>query len=271
MDDLRRRFGFDLVGYGCTTCIGNSGPLPGSDLQEPSMRTISWPVRCLSGNRNFEGRIIPTSRRTIWPHRRWWSPMRSPAVAECRSHQDPLGVGLRRQARLPQGDLAEPKDRRGRPHQRHRRCSTLALCGCLQGRRALGRRSAVTGRSPMIGMMAAPMCVFRPISRASPWSPEVAMTSRAPKVLALLGDSITTDHISPAGSPSPRHGPGGNLLHGARQIRPTDFNSYGSRRGNHEVMMRGTFANIRLQERTGPRHGRRLDPGGPGRRGYLHL
>ena len=148
---------------------------------------------------------------------------------------------------------------------------------CSSSKPMPGRISRVTSAGPrsrspagrsMIGTMAAHYCppstLFRGHDHGSRTRDRA--TSRAPKLLALLGDSVTTDHISPAGSIAKDRAPLATYLHGTADPLPQDFNSYGSRRGNHEVMMRGTFANIRLQQRTCSRHGRRLDPDDPEQR-----
>ena len=238
------RLQFNLVGYGCTTCIGNSGPLPAeisAAVEEKDLAVCA----VLSGNRNFEGRINQDVKANYLA-----SPPLVVAYAlagrmDVDLTSEPLGRGLRRRAGLPARRLARPERDQGpgRPARSPRRCSPATTAGCSRattpGRRSRSRSGdrytwpdSTYVRRPSFfeGMPAEPPGV-EPISSA--------------RVLALLGDSITTDHISPAGAIK-KDSPAGKWLI-EQGVEPGDFNSYGSRRGNHEVMIRGTFANIRLQ------------------------
>ena len=243
------RLGFNLVGYGCTTCIGNSGPLPGPISETIAANDL---VVCsvLSGNRNFEGRISPDVRANYLA-----SPMLVVAYAIAGSMNvdllnDPLGHDRRGRA-VYLKDIwpanAEIRDtiRRSLDPSLFRKQYGNVFHGDSKWRAmktpkgltyAWDRRSTYVKHPPYFeGMAAEP--------------PGVAEIAGA-RVLALLGDSITTDHISPAGAIA-AEGPAGKHLIGKR-VLARDFNSFGSRRGNHEVMMRGTFANIRLRNEMAP-------------------
>lgn len=238
------QLGFNLVGYGCTTCIGNSGPLP-----EPISRAVREHnlVACavLSGNRNFEGRINPDVRANY---------LASP----------PLVVAYALAGRMDIDLFHEPlgTDREGTPvflkdiwptQQEIRQTIRSAVkremfvskyadvytgdeawrsLSVPEGKRYQWDKSSTYVRKPTF---------FEGMGL----EPEPLRDYQGVRVLALLGDSVTTDHISPAGS-IPADSPAGRYLieHG---VDPKDFNSYGSRRGNHEVMVRGTFGNIRLR------------------------
>jgi aconitate hydratase len=239
------QLGFDLVGYGCTTCIGNSGPLPEEISKEIEERGLVV-ASVLSGNRNFEGRIHPEVKmnylaspplcvayalagrmdvdmleeplqgdvylRDLWPSRQEVN-----EVMEAAIESDMF--------RKSYGEVFEGDE------------NWNALEVPEGDRYAWGPDSTYVRRPPYFeGMPADPPEGFEEIGSA--------------RVLAVLGDSVTTDHISPAGAIK-KDSPAGQYLieHG---VEPRDFNSYGSRRGNHEVMMRGTFANIRLRNRLAP-------------------
>jgi len=241
--------GFNLVGYGCTTCIGNSGPLPeevAALVKEHNLVVAS----VLSGNRNFEGRIQPLVRANY---------LASPPLVVAYAlagwmttdlTREPLGtdpagrdVYLRDlwpteheiQETMLRAITAEMFQRvYSEVFQGDERWQSLPVPG--------GDRFAWDSESTYI--------------RHPPFFEDIQMTPaplhdiRGARVLAWLGDSVTTDHISPAGS-IPPDSPAGRYLieHG---VQPRDFNSYGARRGNHEVMMRGTFANIRLRNQLAP-------------------
>ena len=243
------RLGFNLVGYGCTTCIGNSGPLAGPISEVIAANDL---VVCsvLSGNRNFEGRISPDVRANYLA-----SPMLVVAYALVGSMhvdllKDPLGHDRRGQPVMlkdlwPSNKEIHDTIRRSLNPSLYRKQYGNVFRGDAQWRGiktpkgltyAWDRRSTYVKHPPYFDGMAA----------EPPGAGEVA----GARVLALLGDSITTDHISPAGAIA-ADGPAGQHLIGKR-VRAPDFNSYGSRRGNHEVMMRGTFANIRLRNEMAP-------------------
>jgi aconitate hydratase A / 2-methylisocitrate dehydratase len=241
--------GFNLVGYGCTTCIGNSGPLPEEVSEEVDTRQLVV-ASVLSGNRNFEGRIQQQVRANYLA-----SPPLVVAYAIAGSlnvdlTKDPLGVGsdgrpvyLRdiwpTQAEIQQTMLSAVTSEMFRRKYADvfsgdERWQSLDVPG---GERfAWDPRSTYVRRPPFL-------------ENVTPEPVPLADIVGA-RVLALLGDSITTDHISPAGSIK-KDSPAGRYLI-AHGIDPRDFNSYGARRGNHEVMMRGTFANVRLRNRLAP-------------------
>jgi len=245
------RLQFNLVGYGCTTCIGNSGPLPPEISAAVETQDLAV-CSVLSGNRNFEGRINQDVKANYLA-----SPPLVVAYAlagrmDLDLTTEPLGEGSDGEPvylRDVWPDPAEIKQLIGRSIASE--MFTKNYGGVLEGDETWKAVEVPEGdrytwpdstyvRKPSFfeGMPAEPPGV-RPI--------------RAARVLALLGDSITTDHISPAGAIK-KASPAGEWLidHG---VEPRDFNSYGSRRGNHEVMIRGTFANIRLRNRLVERAG----------------
>jgi aconitate hydratase len=240
---------FNVVGYGCTTCIGNSGPLP-SDVSKSIDEHGLVAVSVLSGNRNFEGRVNVDVRANY---------LMSPplvvayALAGKIGHNfetDPLGVD---DAGKPvylkdiwptQQEVADAIEKGLSSESFRKEYATVSL-----------------GDANWQGLKFPTGDVYQ-------WEPDSTYIRKAPyfdgitktpapvtdilgaRVLAVLGDSVTTDHISPAGNIK-ANGPAGKYLaeHG---VKPADFNSYGSRRGNHEVMVRGTFANVRLRNKLAP-------------------
>ncbi len=241
--------GFHLVGYGCTTCIGNSGPVPEpmrSIIQERGLVAVS----VLSGNRNFEGRISPDVRANYLA-----SPPLVVAYAlagriDIDVHQEPLGHDV-------DGEPVFLRDLWPSREEIDATVSSALKAEMFHSEysdvfhgtdewRALPTPEGATfdwaDESTYVRLP--PYFVDMP---REPMSPQDIHGAR---VLALLGDSVTTDHISPAGAIK-RDSPAGKYLV-ERGVAPKDFNSYGSRRGNHEVMMRGTFANVRLRNRLVP-------------------
>jgi aconitate hydratase len=243
------KLGFHLVGYGCTTCIGNSGPLA-PEISETIDRGQLVVASVLSGNRNFEGRINPDCRMNYLA-----SPPLVVAYALAGSMDvdllnDPLGAD-------PDGNLvylrdiwpseAEVSELIGRAVQSDMFRKSYAAV--FRGDERWNAMDVPTGQS--FAWDPASTYVRRPpYFDGMPAAPEPLAEIRGARVLAVLGDSVTTDHISPAGVIK-RDSPAGRYLmdHG---VEVRDFNSYGSRRGNHEVMIRGTFANIRLRNRLAP-------------------
>jgi len=244
-DDLNA-LGFDLVGYGCTTCIGNSGPLP-----EPISKAINdndlVAVSVLSGNRNFEGRVSPDCRANYLA-----SPPLVVAYAlkgNVRSDMvsEPIGTGHN-------GEPVYLKDIRPSNEEIRSMIDQHVHSDMFRRRYAdvyrgdeRWRAIKVTGGATY-GWPAESTYIQNP-----PYFTGMTMTPTPPgdiidaRPLAIFGDSITTDHISPAGAIKPDSPAGRYLLeHG---VSRAEFNSYGARRGNHEVMMRGTFANIRIRNR----------------------
>ena len=244
LDDDLDAMGFNLVGYGCTTCIGNSGPLPpaiSASVAENDLVVAS----VLSGNRNFEGRVNQDVRANY---------LASPPLVVAYALAGSVYLNLETQP------LGEDKD--GKPvflkdiwpsnqeiEEVVRKCVTREMFASrysdvFKGDKHWQAINAGGGRT--YSWDAKSTYVQNP-----PYFEGMSMTPTPPKdvngahVLGLFGDSITTDHISPAGSIK-KVSPAGAYLteHGVAQ---SDFNSYGARRGNHEVMMRGTFANIRIK------------------------
>src|SRR4051794_20087784 len=238
--------GFDLVGYGCTTCIGNSGPLP-----EPISKAINdkdlVAVSVLSGTRNFEGGVSPDCRANYLA-----SPPLVVAFAlkgTVRSDiiREPIGTASN-------GEPVYLKDIW--PSNEEVRALVDAHVHSAMFRRRYADVYHGDERWRAIQVTAGPTYSWpakSPYIQNPPYFTGMTMTPTSPgdivdaRPLAVFGDSITTDHISPAGAIKPDSPAGRYLLE--RQVSRGEFNSYGSRRGNHEVMMRGTFANIRIRNR----------------------
>ena len=243
------KLGFHLVGFGCTTCIGNSGPLApeiSRAVDEHDLVVAS----VLSGNRNFEGRINPDCRMNYLASPPLVVAYALAGTMDIDLLDDPLGqdpdgnpVYLR--------DLwpssAEVAELIGRAIQSDMFRKSYAQV--FEGDERWNSMEVPTGES--FAWDEASTYVRRPpYFDGMPATPEPVTDIRGARVLAVLGDSVTTDHISPAGVIK-RDSPAGRYLV-EQGVQPRDFNSYGSRRGNHEVMIRGTFANIRLRNRLAP-------------------
>ncbi|HZH25812.1 MAG TPA: aconitate hydratase AcnA [Azospirillaceae bacterium] len=238
------KLGFNLVGYGCTTCIGNSGPLPdpiAAAVEEGDLVVAA----VLSGNRNFEGRVNPHVRANYLA-----SPPLCVAYALAGSMtiditQEPLGTGKDGQPVYlrdiwPSSQEIEATMRAAITSAMYRKRYANVFEGPVQWQKvqvAEGQTYKWEAGSTYVRNP--------PIFQDMPKEPAPVHDVKGARPLAILGDSITTDHISPAGSIK-KTSPAGEYLLGY-QVRPEDFNSYGARRGNHEVMMRGTFANIRIK------------------------
>ncbi|MEO1191406.1 MAG: aconitate hydratase AcnA [Pseudomonadota bacterium] len=247
-DDLDA-LGFDLVGYGCTTCIGNSGPLP-QPIHEAIESNDLHVGAVLSGNRNFEGRVHPLTRLNYLA-----SPPLVVAYALAGSTtldlaKEPLGSGADGQPVYlkdiwPSGaEIQAVMDASLTPEMYRSRYADV-FKGPEQWQAV--QVSASETYSFEDGSTYVRFPTFFQGMEPEP-EPRGDITGARP--LAILGDSITTDHISPAGAIK-KDSPAGAYLT-EHQVRPVDFNSYGSRRGNHEVMMRGTFANIRIRNEMVP-------------------
>ena len=241
--------GFNLVGYGCTTCIGNSGPLPDEVSGEVEARHLVV-ASVLSGNRNFEGRIQQQVRANY---------LASP----------PLVVAYALAGRITIDLTTEPlgTDRNGVPvylrevwpTEREIQETMLSAVTSTMFREQYADVFSGDERWKSLQVPGGDRFAWDPGSnyiRNPPFFEHITMDTVpigdiiGARVLALLGDSITTDHISPAGSIK-KDSPAGQYLI-AHGVEPRDFNSYGARRGNHEVMMRGTFANVRLRNQLAP-------------------
>jgi len=241
--------GFNLVGYGCTTCIGNSGPLPDDIAAEVRERHL---VVCavLSGNRNFEGRIQQDVRANY---------LASPPLVVAYALAGSMNVNV--------ATDALGFDRAGKPvyladiwpsGQEIQRTMLSAVSADMFRKQYsevfeggdLWRSLPVPTGDRFAWESDSTYIRRPPFLEGLTLEPRGASEIRGARALAVLGDSITTDHISPAGSIRPDSPAGTYLI--AQGIQPRDFNSYGSRRGNHEVMMRGTFANVRLRNHLAP-------------------
>jgi aconitate hydratase len=243
------KLGFQTVGYGCTTCIGNSGPLPeevSAAVNEGDLAVVS----VLSGNRNFEGRINPDIKMNYLA-----SPPLVVAYALAGSMDvdittEPLGV-----------------DKNGEDVFLQDIWPTAAEVAAVVGE-AITSEMYASSYADVFAGTERWKAIEVPQGDAFTWDPSSTYVRKPPyfdgmerepkaltditgaKVLAVLGDSVTTDHISPAGNIR-KDSPAGTYLT-ENGVEPKDFNSYGSRRGNHEVMIRGTFANIRLRNQLAP-------------------
>ena len=243
------KLGFNLVGYGCTTCIGNSGPLPAAISQAVNDNDLTV-VSVLSGNRNFEGRINPDVKMNY---------LASPPLVVAYALAGTMDIDLDRE---PLGTGADGKpvylaDIWPSPDE------VASVVGDAVAAEMFTRDYAdvFAGDDNWRGLDVPATDTFEwdeastyvrrpPYFDGMPAAPEPVRDIHGARVLAKLGDSVTTDHISPAGAIKAT-APAGLYLteHG---IDRADFNSYGSRRGNHEVMIRGTFANIRLRNQLAP-------------------
>ncbi len=235
---------FHLVGYGCTTCIGNSGPLP-----EPVARAVQEHdlvvAAVLSGNRNFEGRIHPLVRAAYLASPPLVVAFALAGTVDADLTTDPVGydpngnpVYLRDIWPTTQ-EVQELIERHVSPELFRERYRDV-FSGDETWRTLPVPEGDLYAWDPESTYVQEP-----PFFRDLPPEPDPLQDIRGARVLAVLGDSVTTDHISPAGS-IPKDSPAGRYLI-ERGVTPAEFNSYGARRGNHEVMMRGTFANIRLR------------------------
>jgi aconitate hydratase len=241
--------GYHLVGYGCTTCIGNSGPLL-DGVSDAVSRSDLAVCSVLSGNRNFEGRIHPDVRMNYLASPPLVVAYGLAGTLDIDLVNDPLGTGTDgrsvylRDIWPASADVAETV--RGAIHSdMFRESYEYAFAGDENWRGLDVAAGTSFGWEPSSSYIRRPP-FFEGMSR----DPEAVRDIVGARVLAVLGDSTTTDHISPAGSIKP-DSPAGHYLDGLG-IRPSDFNSYGARRGNHEVMVRGTFANVRLRNRLAP-------------------
>jgi aconitate hydratase len=240
---------FHLVGYGCTTCIGNSGPLPAEVSQAIDEKDLVV-ASVLSGNRNFEGRINSEVRANY---------LMSPPLVVAFALAGRIDVDLRKDA-LGKGKDGKPVYLADLwPSQSEVESVMKQNITSDMFRRSYGEVYHGDDRWRGLGVPKGETYEWDEAStyiRRAPYfdgmSPKPAPVEdlKNARVLAVLGDSVTTDHISPAGSIK-KDSPAGKYLQ-ARGVKPSDFNSYGSRRGNHEVMVRGTFANTRLRNQMVP-------------------
>ncbi|WP_395670633.1 aconitate hydratase AcnA [Phenylobacterium sp.] len=241
--------GFNLVGYGCTTCIGNSGPLA-EPISETIQKNDLVAVSVLSGNRNFEGRVNPDVRANY---------LASPPLVVAYALAGSMKIDLANEP------LGEGKD--GKPVYLKDIWPTTAEVTALQRKHVTNKMFATRYADVFKGDKNWQGIKVKG-GQTYEWSPNSTYVKNPPyfegmqmepapvvdiveaRVLGVFGDSITTDHISPAGSIKATSPAGVYLLD--RQVPQSEFNGYGARRGNHEVMMRGTFANIRIRNKITP-------------------
>ncbi len=241
------KLGFALVGYGCTTCIGNSGPLVEEVAERVQAEDLAV-VAVLSGNRNFEGRIHPLVRASY---------LASPPLVVAYALAGTVRLDLTSE---PIGTAADGRPVYLRdlwPSAEEVRRVMVEVVSPERFQREYARIHEGDERWRSLPTPTGPVYEWDPASTYVREPPYFEDLGGAPpgdllgaRCLAMLGDSITTDHISPAGAIRPDSPAGRYLIeHG---VAPRDFNSYGSRRGNHEVMVRGTFANVRLRNALTP-------------------
>ena len=239
--------GFGIVGFGCTTCIGNSGPLV-PEMAEAIQKRGVMAAAVLSGNRNFPGRVHGRSTMPSWPRRRWWSPTASPGRVEIST--SPASRSAAPPA-VPRCSCAISGRRTTRSPQRMPR-----RCGRTTSSDAFADKSGGAAWAALD----APSAAHSPGIRHSTYlrrPPFVALPSRAGRVqelvaapLIVLGDDITTDHISPAGAIPAKGEAGAWLIE--RGENPSDLNVFSSRRGNFEAMVRGLFTNRSVRNLLAP-------------------
>jgi aconitate hydratase len=243
------RLNFHLVGFGCTTCIGNSGPLPEAVAQAVQQESLVV-AAVLSGNRNFEGRVNPLVKANYLASPPLVVAYALAGTVDIDLTNDPLGTDAA-------GAPVYLRDIWPTNQEVQETVRTAVNCGMFEEEYAQAfdgdsnwqtmpvpagdtyewnERSTYIKKPPYFEKMVDPATSIRDLAGL--------------RVLAMLGDSVTTDHISPAGS-IPKETPAGRYLI-AQGVEPKDFNQYGARRGNHEVMVRGTLANIRLRNQLAP-------------------
>jgi aconitate hydratase len=248
MEELEA-LGFHLVGYGCTTCIGNSGPLPDAVSKAVAEHDLTV-ASVLSGNRNFEGRINPQVKANYLASPPLVVAYALAGTVDIDLQTDPIGKDK-------DGHDVFLKDIWPSPEDISKTVAASVGSDLFEKEYANVFAGDDTWNNIQI-----------PEGRAYAWSDDSTYVKKPPyfeamvdpetsvtdfsgmRVLALLGDSVTTDHISPAGAIA-KDSPAGKWLI-SQGVKPGDFNSYGSRRGNHEVMVRGTLANIRLRNQLAP-------------------
>ncbi len=243
------KLNFHLVGYGCTTCIGNSGPLPeaiGAAIKDNNLVAVA----VLSGNRNFEGRIHPLVRANY---------LASPPLVVAYALAGRMDLDLTTES-LGNDSAGKPvylRDIWPTPQE----IESAVRDSVTSEMYAKEYANVYEGDAHWKSMPVPEGDLYKwdakstyikqpPFFENMPKTPPALADIHGARVLAILGDSVTTDHISPAGS-IPVDSPAGKYLI-ANGVKPHEFNSYGARRGNHEVMMRGTFANIRLRNQLAP-------------------
>ena len=251
------KLGFNVAAYGCTTCIGNAGPLA-QPIDEAIVKNDLVCAAVLSGNRNFEARIHPNIRANF---------LASPPLVVAYALAGSMLVDLKTQ---PLGQIEGRQGRATSATSGRRADEVQRADEARHGRAAPSAGSTRTSpnTNPLWKKVSAPTGQVYSWPKSTyiaepPFFEDFSMTPGGvgnivgAKVLGIFGDSVTTDHISPAGSIKPTS-PAGIFLQ-ENDVAVADFNSYGARRGNHEVMMRGTFANVRIKNLMLPGHRRRAD------------
>ena len=243
------KLGFNLVGYGCTTCIGNSGPLS-ENISEAIIKDNIYAVSVLSGNRNFEGRISPLVKANY---------LASPPLVVAYALAGSMEIDLYKDSLGKSSDgkdiylkdiwpsnkkIEETLKNSINPEMFVKRYSNISK-GPEQWQKIMTKKSSIYDWGEGSTYVKKP-----PFFENLTDEPEGFKEIKNARPLLILGDMITTDHISPAGSIQ-KESPAGEYFM-KHQILPKDYNSYGSRRGNHEVMMRGTFSNIRIRNEMAP-------------------
>lgn len=244
LTEYLNKLGFNLVGYGCTTCIGNSGPLP-APVEEAIKSNDLTCAAVLSGNRNFEGRIHPFVKFSYLASPPLVVTFALAGTVDIDVYKEPIGKGKdgkpvflkdiwpsQKEISDTVNKVLNPELFRAQYAHVFEGDETWKTMAVPEGDLYKWDKESTYIQNPTF---------FEEFSLEVPGARDI----KGARALALLGDSITTDHISPAGS-IPKDGPAGKYLI-AHGVEPRDFNSFGSRRGNHEVMIRGTFANIRIR------------------------
>lgn len=243
LDKYLDKLGFNLVGYGCTTCIGNSGPLL-PEIEDVITANNLQVASVLSGNRNFEGRVHPLVKANYLA-----SPILVVAYAlagtvDCDIHKDSLGIDkggnkIYLKDIWPRKKEIQEHIKKSLSSESFAKSYSKVLVGSDIWEAIKVKESKIYDWNPSTYINKPPY--FEGISLES----KTFKAIQGAKILAVFGDSVTTDHISPAGNISKKSPAAKYLLENGVDYK--DFNSYGARRGNHEVMMRGTFANIRIK------------------------
>ncbi|XVN40846.1 MAG: aconitate hydratase AcnA [Rickettsia endosymbiont of Argas persicus] len=243
LDRYLDELGFNLVGYGCTTCIGNSGPL-NPEIEDTINKNGLVVASVLSGNRNFEGRINPLTKTSY---------LASPILVVAYALSGSLNIDLITQ---PIGKNNKGRDVYLKDILPNKEEIDSVIANSINSSMFREKYSDIfSGTKEWQSLEVTSSATYNWNKNSTyinnpPYFENIGSTNnikdiKSARILAIFGDSITTDHISPAGSIS-KTSPAAKYL-ADHQISPADFNSYGSRRGNHEVMMRGTFANIRIK------------------------
>ena len=238
------KLGFHVVGYGCTTCIGNSGPLDPA-LEQVIAQNDIVAAAVLSGNRNFEARIHQSIRANFLASPPLVVAYALAGTVDIDLAHDPIAPGVYLRDLWPTPEELAAALREAAPPEVYRQIYAGAETGSDEWQAISAAAGLLYGWDPKSTYIRLP-----PYFEGFGPTPPPMTDIRGARALALFGDSVTTDHISPAGAIKP-NSPAGQYLreHGVAQA---DFNSYGARRGNHEVMMRGTFANVRIRNLMAP-------------------